>query len=259
MSEQSTPESQIQIGVTDAVAVVTLDRPRRRNALDSRSISQLAEILDTLDRDSAVNAVILTGISPGFCAGSDLKELSELTDQEAAEHEKLTGNVVRRLAALSKPTIAAVEGFAIGGGYLLATACDIVVSGEDARWDLPEVRLGWVPPWGLHGLASRTTRMVAQRLAWGDRMWSTRDLCSFGVIDEIVSAGDALTHALGLAAGLAALPPAAVVSTKRAFTRFEDLADPQRLDTLTNELFLEDYMSSDAITSVDTNRPRQDA
>ena len=148
-----------------AVALLRLDRPAARNALDSTLVDRLAVSLSTLDADRRIRAVVLTGAPPGFCAGSDLRELAGLPVTGMVRHEEVTGAVARAIGALRLPVVAAVEGFAIGGGFLLATACDLVVSAADARWHLPEVGLGWVPPWGLHSLVVRVGPVTTCALA----------------------------------------------------------------------------------------------
>ncbi len=205
--------------VDDAAAgtvLLRLNRPAVRNALDSALIDRLAILLAELEDDPGVRAVVLTGSAPGFCAGSDLTELAGLPIAERVRHEARAGCLARMLQQLSIPVVAAVEGFALGGGFLLATSCDVVVSAAAARWQLPEVGLGWVPPWGLQSLLARVGPAAARRLAWGDRPLSGRQLHRLGVVDEVSEPGRALRQATGVAAALAALPAHAVASTKRA-------------------------------------------
>ena len=149
-------------------------------------------VLTELDDDPEVRAVVLTGSPPGFCAGSDLTELAGLPVAERIRHEARAGYLARTLQQLSIPVVAAVEGFALGGGFLLATSCDIVVSADQARWQLPEVGLGWVPPWGLQSLLARVGPAAARRLAWGEQALSGQQVHQLGVVDEISEPGGAL-------------------------------------------------------------------
>jgi len=197
--------------------LLRLNRPAVRNALDAALVDRLGALLTELDDDPDVRAVVLTGSAPGFCAGSDLTELAGLPVAERIRHEARTGYLARTLQQLSIPVVAAVEGFALGGGFLLATSCDIVVSAVDARWQLPEVGLGWVPPWGLQSLLARVGPAAARRLAWGEQALSGQRLHELGAVDEICEPGRAVQRATDVAARLAALPPHAVASTKRAF------------------------------------------
>ena len=231
------------------VAVLTINRPAARNALSSTAIRQLDETLQKLDADETARAVVLTGAAPGFCAGSDLKELGGMSVAEMASHEADTGRFVRSLQRLDLPVVAAVEGFALGGGFLLATGCDLVVSAADARWHLPEVALGWVPPWGLQTLVSRVGPTTARRLAWGDQTVTGADLHRLGVVDEVAESGSALELASELAVRLATLPPGAVASTKQALA--DAVTGPaQSLDARTTELFAQDCETDAARASL---------
>ena len=173
----------LAVGRSEGIAEIVLNRPEARNALNADLVDRIENELELIASDPGLGAVVIRGCDPGFCAGSDLKELATMTPREAAAHEGATARMVRKLSALPIPTIVAVEGFAIGGGFLLAAACDIVVSADDTRWDLPEVRLGWVPPWGLAGLIDRAGVSWARRLAWADQAWDTKS----GVRNELVT------------------------------------------------------------------------
>jgi enoyl-CoA hydratase/carnithine racemase len=211
------------------VAVLTLDRPRRRNALGSDLISALRSAFRDVEVDDGVQAVILTGSPPGFCAGSDLKELSGVDVGEMCRHEQETGLLVRSIPLLSKPVIAAVEGFALGGGFVLATCCDIVVTAKCCRWHLPEVKLGWLPPWGQESLLARCTPSVARQLVLGIEPIDGCEALRLGIADYLAPENDVLTEALVLAHKLAALPRPAVGAVKRYFamTRQEGRGDSE--------------------------------
>ncbi|HEX6472303.1 MAG TPA: enoyl-CoA hydratase/isomerase family protein [Streptosporangiaceae bacterium] len=231
------------------VAVLCLDRPAVRNALNAALVGELAEGLRALDRSPDVHAIVLTGSPPGFCAGSDLKELAGLPPADMMRHEAETGRAVRAIQWLDVPVVAAVEGFALGGGFLLATGCDAVVTAADARWQLPEVRLGWVPPWGLQSLLARVPPATAKLLAWGDRPLTGRDMHRLGAVDEVTEPGRALERARELAGRLAALPAHAVASTKRALA--DATAGPaEALDARTAWMFGEDCRSAAARASL---------
>jgi enoyl-CoA hydratase/carnithine racemase len=146
----------IDVNLKDGLAILCLNRPERRNALGTESMRLLNEALNAADRDADIRAIILTGAPPAFCAGSDLKELGGLSIRDMCEHEAATASVARRIGLLSKPVISAVEGYALGGGFILAVSCDIVVTANNTRWNLPEVANGWTPPWGLGALLART-------------------------------------------------------------------------------------------------------
>jgi enoyl-CoA hydratase/carnithine racemase len=222
-----------------AVAVLILDRPERRNALGTASMRALDVALATADADPATGAVVLTGRAPAFCAGSDLKELGLLDVAGMCAHEAETAAVARRIARLDVPVIAAVEGYALGGGFILAVSCDVVVGASDARWHLPEVTNGWLPPWGLGALLARTGPVAARRLVWGAEPIDGREAHRIGVVDHLAEPGQALATALATAARLAALPREAVRSAKRFFEP-QAAADGERLDAAAARAFAAD-------------------
>lgn len=241
-----------------AVAVLTLNRPEVRNALSAALVGRLGALLPALDDDPGVRAVVLTGSAPGFCAGSDLTELAGLAVSERIRHEIRAGYLARTLQQLSTPVVAAVEGFALGGGFLLATSCDVVISASQARWQLPEVGLGWVPPWGLHSLLSRVGPAATRRLAWGEQALSGRQAYRIGVVDEVSEPGDALGQAMEVARRLAALPPHAVASTKRALAD-ANAGAAENLDVRTSWMFgLDCYSSTAQLSFARFQRPDRD-
>lgn len=246
---QITTDSNLTITQVGPVALLTLNRPSVRNALSSSLVDEIDTAMRLLDADGSTNAIVLTGTAPGFCAGSDLKELSGMSVTGMATHEARTGQVVRSFQLLRKPIVAAVEGFAVGGGFLLATGCDVVISADNAIWDLPEVRLGWVPPWGLQTLVARTGPANARRLAWGYQQATAADLLRLKVIDELVQPGLALQRAMEVAGQLAALPPEACASVKQVFS--DAVAGPAEwLDAQANKLFGRDCESDAGLTTL---------
>src|ERR1700743_1018229 len=149
------------------VAILTIDRPARRNALGHQLIEDLSAQLDRAARDSLTRVIVLTGTAPGFCAGSDLKELAGMDLAGMGAHEARTAALARSIALMNKPVVAGVDGFALGGGFVLATSCDVVVSAPSARWHLPEVTIGWIPPWGIQALVARVGTVPGRRLGGG--------------------------------------------------------------------------------------------
>ena len=228
-----------------AVAIVTLDRATRRNALGTESTRALSAALRAADTNEAVRAIVLAGAAPAFCAGSDLKELGGLSIPQMCDHEAETAAVARGIGFLSKPVVAAVEGYALGGGFILAVSCDVVVSAENARWHLAEVTNGWLPVWGLQALTARVGPVRARLLTWGAEPIDGREALRLGVADAVAPAGDALARATALAEGLAKLPPEAVASAKRFFEPFV-MAEAERLDAVSSRMFARDCESSAA-------------
>lgn len=226
----------IKLQFQGPIAVVTIDRPQRRNALGSELMAQLGSALASTERDNNVRSIVLTGTSPAFCAGSDLKELAGLSIAEMCHHESVTAAFARAMGYRAKPVIAAVEGYALGGGFILAASCDIVVSASNARWHLPEAPNGWLPPWGLMALIARVGPVRARRLTWGAKPIDAVEAERIGLVDDLAEPGTALAHAIQVARDLAAVPPEAIASTKRFFEPFI-MADAERLDEVASREF----------------------
>ncbi len=232
-----------------AVVVFTFDRPQRRNALGEATVTALRDRLRQLDADVSVGAIILTGSPPGFCAGSDLKELGQLSLEAMGVHEAQTAALARELSVLRKPVLAAVEGFALGGGFIFALACDVVVTGRSVRWHLPEVTIGWLPPWGLEALVDRVGVATARRVVWGDLAMDGVEAHRLGVADVLAEDGQALAAARVLAERLAALPAEAVAATKLYFATMS-ARDGETADRLASRLFLDNCHSAAALATL---------
>lgn len=228
----------IESKLEGAVAVLTINRPQRRNALSEDTIEALREHLRKIESNPAIRVTVITGCAPGFCAGSDLKELATMDLRGMCEHEADTGRFCRSISQLHKPVIAAVEGFALGGGFVFAASCDIVVTGASCRWHLPEVRIGWIPPWGLEALVARLGPVAARRFTWGSEECRGNDAHRVGLADYLAPDGQALAHALEIANRLALLPDVAVAATKAYFAPHAS-RDGETGDVIANHLFEE--------------------
>lgn len=237
---QKQQPAQLRTEQVGAIAILTIDRPARRNALGRQLIEELFTELDRADRDAATRVIVLTGTAPGFCAGSDLKELAGMDLAGMGAHEARTAALARSVALMNKPVVGGVDGFALGGGFVLAVSCDVVVSDPSARWHLPEVAIGWIPPWGLQTLVARVGPVTARRLVWGADPFDGREAHRLGIADYLAEPGEtACDAALRVATRLAALPAQAVTSTKQLFAPLAS-GQGESLDALANRLFLAD-------------------
>lgn len=207
----------LDVTTSERIGVVALNRPERRNAMDHDLVSALAAAVRRLDADPQIAAMVLRGEAPGFCAGSDLKFIGRLSLEEVCRFEAETGDMARQLGGLRKPVVASVEGFALGGGLILAASCDLVVSTGAARWHLPEVPIGWLTPWGLGALISRVGAVTARKLCFASEAFDGHEAKRLGLVDHLAEPGRADEMAVALAERLAALPAPAVVATKRFF------------------------------------------
>jgi enoyl-CoA hydratase/carnithine racemase len=225
----------LNIEIAGRVATLTISRPERRNAINSALAAQLNQELQELALRGDISAVVLTGQVPGFCAGSDLKELAGKSVEEMKQIELAKGALIATIVNVAPPVVAAVEGFALGGGFVLAAACDFVVTSADARWHMPEAENGWIPPWGVDALKLRVGHFKARQLFYGLRLSGT-EACAAGVADRVVAAGAALAEAQALAQQLASLSPRVLATIKQHFGR--ELGGQMRASDLrTAELF----------------------
>lgn len=239
----------IQRSSEGAVAILTIDRPNRRNALSEETVLSLKRHLRDIEADPAIRVTIITGSAPGFCAGSDLKELANMDLDGMCVHEADTGLFCRSISQLRKPVIAAVEGFALGGGFVFAASCDIIVSGSSCRWHLPEVQIGWIPPWGLETLVARLGPVAARRLAWGGEVCDGAEAYRIGLADYLAEDGQALKTALEVAQRLAGLPDVAVAAVKAYFAPHAG-KDGETGDVIANRMFEENCKHPAAIATL---------
>ena len=210
-------------GPLDGVALLTIERPEVLNALDFDLLDELADVLAELDRDDACRAIVLTGSGErAFAAGADIGELAGQTPVSLVAENRFA--VWDRISAVTKPLIAAVRGFALGGGCELAMACDLIVAGEDAQFGQPEIRIGVMP--GAGG-TQRLTRAIgkarAMELILTGRSMTAREAEAAGLVSRVVPSESTVAEALALAARIAAQPPVAVRAAKEAIRLADEL------------------------------------
>ncbi len=192
---------------------VTIDRPERRNALNVAVKQRVADIVESLDGDAAAYVIVITGTGGYFVAGTDVAEMQSLTPTEHTL--RATDRMFTALRRCAKPVIAAVEGYALGGGCELAMSCDLIVAGEAARFGQPEVRLGVMPgAGGTQRLVRTVGKYRALRLLLTGEHVRAADAYAMGLVSEITADGQALTRALELAEVIAGMPPLAVRAIK---------------------------------------------
>jgi len=197
------------------VAVVTLDRPERLNAIGSDTVALLHDALDRIEADDAMRAIVVTGAGRAFSAGADISELDSFrSPHDFSRFVKALTDVFGRLAACSVPSIAAINGIALGGGCELALACDLRIAGPNARLGVPEIKLGLLPgAAGTQRLARLLPTAIAKHLLMTGDMLSADDAARYGVVNAV--ADDALGAACELAERIASGPPAAIAAAKR--------------------------------------------
>jgi enoyl-CoA hydratase len=206
-----------------AVALLTLDRPAVLNALSFSLLHELGEHLTTLDGDPTCRAVVITGAGErAFAAGADIRELAAQTPASLREADPYV--VLDGIASLRMPVIAAVRGFALGGGCELAMACDLVVAGDDVQLGLPELQLGVIPAaGGTQRLTRAIGRARAMEAVLTGRRFGAAEAERLGLLSLVVPAAETVDRALALAATVAALPPLAVAAAKAAVNAAQQL------------------------------------
>jgi enoyl-CoA hydratase/carnithine racemase len=206
------------------VRVLTMNRPEKRNALNSDLTKALLENLNQVDQIEGVGCIVLTGAGQGFCAGADLTEFKGLQDPRAAdERAELTMQLHLAFAKISKPIVTAINGAAMGGGAGLAIAGDIAVMAASAKLGYPEAKHGIVAAIVMANLVRQVGRKAAFELvALGEPIGAGRAL-ELGVVNRVVADAELMPHAIAYAEKLAAVSPIAMRETKRLFHEVADL------------------------------------
>jgi len=209
----------ILLDKNDSVGLITLNRPEALNALNSKLLSELNEALLQLDGDDAIGAIVITGSEKAFAAGADIKEMSELGYADVLAMD-LFGETNRVFAKVTKPVIAGVSGYALGGGCELAMCCDFIIAAESAKFGQPEIKLGVIP--GIGG-TQRLTRLVGKSKAMDmmltGRMMDAEEAERSGLVSRIVPTEDLVDNLLEIAKSIANLSKPSVMLAKEATNR----------------------------------------
>ena len=202
-----------------AVGLVTLNRPKALNALNSALMAELREALDGFEADEAIGAIVVTGSEKAFAAGADIREMKDRGFVDVYLSDFITRDW-ERLAQCRKPTIAAVAGYALGGGCEVAMMCDIIIAADNARFGQPEIALGTLP--GAGG-TQRLTRFVgkakAMDLCLTGRMMDAAEAERAGLISRIVPAAELLSEAVKIAEHIAGMSRPIAMMVKEAVNR----------------------------------------
>jgi enoyl-CoA hydratase len=213
------PYEHILTETHDKVALVTLNRPKALNALSGLLMNELADAIADLEGDDNISVIVITGNEKAFAAGADIKEMKDKTYMEAYEEDFITANW-ERVASCRKPVIAAVAGYALGGGCELAMMCDLVVAADNAKFGQPEITLGTIP--GAGG-TQRLTRVVGKSKSMDmiltGRMMEADEAERCGLVSRVFPVGELVTEALKIAAQIAEYERGTVMIAKEAVNR----------------------------------------
>jgi enoyl-CoA hydratase len=209
----------------DAVGLLTINRPQVLNALNARTLAEIAERVDACRADGARCLVITGAGDRAFVAGADIAEMSKMTGVEARDFARRGQVVMRSLEELPIPVIAAVNGFALGGGMELALACDFIVAADSAKFGQPEINLGIIPGFGgTQRLARRVGPGRARQLIYSGEMIDANEAYRLGVVNRVVPRSELLAEVLRVAADLATKAPIAIQEAKAAINAGADMA-----------------------------------
>jgi enoyl-CoA hydratase len=210
-----------------AVGLLTLDRPDALNALDRALLQELEARIAELATDTDVRALVLTGAGRAFAAGADIAQMRDMTPQEAEAFSRLGHRVFASLEALPVPSIAAVNGYALGGGCELACACDWIYASAKARFGQPEVNLGIIPGFGgTSRLARRVGLARAKEMVLGGVPLPAEEALRIGLVNRVFPPEELLAGALAAGENIAAKGPLAVAAAKRVMQEGQDV-DPR--------------------------------
>jgi len=215
-----------------AIATVTLNRPKVLNALNHQTVLELQRAVDTFAKDDALRVMILTGAGEkAFVAGADIAEMSALDSMTAERFARVGQQLSTAMESTPKAIIAAVNGFALGGGCELAMACDFILASDNARFGQPEVNLGLLPGFGgTQRLPRLVGRGMARQLPYTGEIIKAERAREIGLVNAVYPQGELMEAALKIAQTIASKGPLAVGASKRAINRGSDLSMEAGLD-----------------------------
>ncbi len=196
------------------VGLVTLNRPQVRNALNRQLLRELMDALEEFDKDESVGAMVVSGDEKAFAAGADIKEMA---DNSAAQMKKSDfARSFARIMDIQKPVIAAVSGWALGGGMEIALSCDMIIASESAKFGQPEITIGVIPgAGGTQRLTHALGKAIAMEVILNNRILSAVEALEFGLVNRVVEVEQYLDEAVKLAEEIAGRAPLAVRAAKK--------------------------------------------
>jgi len=196
------------------VGLITLNRPKAMNALNNQLLNELMDALETFDNQEGIGAMVITGNEKAFAAGADIKEMANKSKSEMinTDHTAVFG----RIRTIQKPVIAAVSGWALGGGCEVAISCDMIVASETAKFGQPEITIGVIPgAGGTQRITLAVGKAIAMEMIINNRTLTAQEAYQFGLVNRIVPVETYLEEALKLATEIASRAPLAVRAAKR--------------------------------------------
>ncbi|HHT9137173.1 MAG TPA: enoyl-CoA hydratase/isomerase family protein [Candidatus Wunengus sp. YC60] len=219
----NTGNEHIKLEKKKEIGTITLNRSEARNALNRKMIQELGDVLTGLENDPQIRSIIITG-NKDFCAGADIKEMNAIKPEEIEIFCRWGHKVINQIENMSKPVIAAINGFAMGGGCELALACDIRIAGESAKFGQPEVNLGLIPGFGG---TQRLSRLVgvgkAKEMILTGRILNAKEAESIGLVNAVVKDVEVMTKAEEIVQSIAQKSPLAVKMAKALINENQEI------------------------------------
>lgn len=204
------------------VGLITLNRPQAMNALNNQLMREVMDALESFDKDSSIGAMVITGNEKAFAAGADIKEMADKSITEMMDRDHVA--VFGRIRTIQKPVIAAVSGWALGGGCEVALSCDMIVASASAKFGQPEITIGVIPgAGGTQRLTRAVGKAIAMEMILNNRTLSAQEAYQFGLVNRVVPVDGYLNEALKLAEEIASRAPLAIRAAKKMINQAYEL------------------------------------
>lgn len=214
----------IKVVIEENVAILTMNRPKALNALNNQTLDELSAIIESISVDKNILGVIITGEGKAFVAGADIAQMRPYKAEEGRNYAEYAQRVFSKIEALGKPVIAAVNGYALGGGCELSISCDLRIASEKAVFGQPEVNLGVIP---CFGGTQRLPRLIgsgrAKELIYTGRMVKAEEALAIGLVNKIVPTEELLNEAKNMMASIISKAPMAIKYAKISINKGADL------------------------------------
>ena len=204
------------------VGLITLNRPQAMNALNNQLMREVMDALDSFDRDDDIGAMVITGNEKAFAGGADIKEMADKSITEMMDRDHVA--VFGRIRTIRKPVIAAVSGWALGGGCEVALSCDMIVASESAKFGQPEITIGVIPgAGGTQRLTHAVGKAIAMEMILNNRTLTAQEAYQFGLVNRVVPVDVYLNEALKIAEEIASRAPLAIYAAKKMISQAYEL------------------------------------
>lgn len=230
----------------DQVVTITLNRPERLNAISDQLRQELKSVVDDMEIDDDIRVIILTGSGDrAFCVGNDIKESAEQDIFQRRESSKITNDLINKLEGIPKPVIAAINGYALGGGCELALGCDLIIAAENSSFGLPEINIASIPgAGGTQRLPRLVGKLKAKELMFTGERISAQEALRIGLVNRVVPKEELLNVAKELADTLAKKPPLSLMQIKHLVNRGMEMPLSSALD-FAREAYTLTFVSED--------------